>query len=50
MEPQTPDGVLPGTRDRFRGVTVDTDVTTIDVADFPETLKSKSPDFERSKT
>lgn len=41
MEPKAPDGVLPSTRDRFRGVTVDTDITTIDVKLFPEALKRR---------
>lgn len=40
MEGKAPDGVLPSTRDRFRGQTVDTDLTAIDVTKFPDQLQS----------
>lgn len=34
------DGVLASTRDRYRGITVDTNLTKINEQQFPELLKS----------
>lgn len=42
MEAKAPEGVFPSTRDRFRGITVDTDRTTIDAVKFPEQLTSNN--------
>lgn len=36
-----PEGILPSVRDRYRGITIDTNRSEIDVNQFPELLASK---------